>query len=114
MIKLKKMEALYFTGINKVLAILIPKINGKGYLKSPFGGHHCNQKYSEFSNLNLENIGDVYDIDGYVSIGFRFNVWDDEYEDRVKLIMESIVSIFPQCTGFKEANSSEFWSIVTK
>lgn len=105
--------ALFFMGIHKSIAVLIPKKNGKGYLKSPFGGHHCNKKYFEFCQLNLKYSGTCVDIDGYLSVGFGVSSWDKkEYEEGIKEVMEGLVSIFPQCKGYKEVDSPTFWSHV--
>ena len=104
--------ALFFLGIKGCVAILIPKKRGVGYLKSPFGGHYAGEKYKEFCSLNLTYAGDAFDIDGYLSIGLGLNSWDADYIKAVTEIMEGVISIFPQCCGFKEVDSPTFWSHV--
>jgi len=104
--------ALFFMHIHKSISILVPKINGKGYLKSPFGGHHCGKKYIEFCNLNLTYAGTCVDIDGYLSVGFGLNSWDEKYKEGIEEVMNGIVEIFPQCKGYKEIDSPTFWGHV--
>lgn len=108
-----KREALYFTGIYKEVAILIPKKNGDGYLKSPFGGHHSNNKHKEFTDLKNNNIGDCCDINGYLSVGIRVQWWQDGYNETVTDILNEIVRLFPQCSGYKEIDSDTFYSHVS-
>ena len=105
-----KNNALYFMGIHDSIGILIPKKNGKGYLKSPLGGHHTNKKYHEFQQLNLNYAGDCVDIDGYLNVGFGLNSWDKGYEDAIKEVLEGIVEVFTQCKGYKEIDHPTFWS----
>lgn len=105
-------EVLYFTGIHNTLAILIPKKIGKGYLKSPFGGHHCNKYYFQFLNLGIDYVGNCFDIDGYLSIGFGLNPVDNEYREAIDNIIKGIVSVFLQCEGYREIDSETFFSLI--
>jgi len=107
----KKGPIRYYTGIQKGVAILIPKLRGVGYLKSPFGGHHANFKYREFGYHNIKGKGDSVDIDGYLFVEISFNSWQPEYEQCVKEIVEALCEIFPQAEGYEEIHS-EFWDHV--
>ena len=104
--------ALFFLGIKGCVAILIPKKKDIGYLKSPFGGHYAGAKYKEFCQLNLTYAGDDFDIYGHLFIGIGLNSWDNDYDAAVKEIMDGVVSLFPQCCGYKEIDSPTFWSHV--
>ena len=104
--------ALFFMGIHKCISILVPKKRGIGYLKSPFGGHHCNKHYFEFTSLNLTYVGDCCDIDGYLSIDFRLNQWDEEYQFAINEIMTGIVTVFKQCEGYKEIDAETFYRLI--
>ena len=107
----KKGPIRYFTGIQKGVAILIPKKRGTGYLKSPFGGHHANDKYREFGDYTIKGKGDSVDIDGYLFVEISFSSWEPAYDQCVKEIMEALCEIFPQVEGYGEIHS-EFWDHV--
>jgi hypothetical protein len=94
--------------------ILIPKIRGKGYVKSPFGGHHSNDKYKELSRFNIDM--DVSDIDGYVNIhtSYRINQWDDAFNDYVNNIKKVFEELFPRIKSWKEIELRQFMDIVIK
>lgn len=104
--------ALFFLGIQNSVCVLIPKKRGKGYLKSPFGGHHANLQYRQFNQSNLEKVGDSVDIDGYLSIEIRANSWDKDYYDVVHSVMDELMEVFPQIKGYEEIDSPTFWSHV--
>lgn len=104
--------ALFFLGIQNRVCVLIPKKRGKGYLKSPFGGHHANLQYRKFNQSNLEKVGDCVDIDGYLSVDIRANSWGKDYYDVVHSIMDELMDVFPQIKGYEEIDSPTFWSHV--
>jgi len=106
-----KHTVLYFTGLLESISLLIPKQRGSGYLKSPFGGHHSNERYWRF----LEAIGQltqVDDIDGYVNVSTRYLGQFDDKEEFEKKVMEAVIKVFPQVEKYEEIQHAEFWKIV--
>lgn len=105
---MEKREALYYCGISYQLAVLIPKKKGDGFLKSPFGGHHCNDYYRKFTSLAPRGTGDCVDIDGYLAIGVSYN----PSQRLVKDICSALKKTFPHISNFKEIGHDKFYSIV--
>jgi len=105
--------ALYFTGICDEIAILIPKLYKDGYLKSPFGGHHCNKQYHEFMDLYISYVGDLIDVDGYLAVEFGLQTWSKGYIKGVEAVMEGIKKVFPRVLTYRRCDANEFWKIVS-
>jgi hypothetical protein len=96
------------------LGILIPKVKGVGYVKSPLGGHHSNEKYKDLLSLHIENLGDVDDIDGYVHLTQRgrFNKWDDGYVAYMDNIKKAFTDLFPRIKDWKVLDWGKFMDVV--
>ena len=103
------MEILYYVGIARGVSILIPKRRGVGYLKAPFGGHHCNDAYRAFTS---EIQSDCFDIDGYLFVGTSYNWQSQEYRDFTSEVLQVLLEIYPHCSGAKEIGSDEFFKII--
>ncbi len=101
------MEAIISTEYSyKEICFLVPKINGKGYLKSPFGGHHFTKRYKSFKD-KFEN--DLNDIDGMCSIDIIFG---DNKDDVVSRLKTFLLKEFPYITGIRIVNSDEFYALI--
>jgi ABC-type tungstate transport system permease subunit len=98
------MKAIYHVSESmNALLVLIPKKRGKGYLKSPFGGHHRNDKYNEFLTLDDQHdTSELNDVDGYLHISLR-SFADPE---KTKKVLEEL---FPQqIEGWEEKTLDGF------
>ena len=117
-IKLDSVEktsvGLYYTKGLEFIAILIPKIRGGGYLKTPFGGRHSNDKYKLFerANIDLVNYHQTNDIDGYLHIATEISYFDDGHEAVVKEVIDFLKDIFPQIDSWKKITGDEFFDTV--
>jgi len=107
----------YYIGTRKTLSVLIPKKIGSGYLKSPFGGHHANEQYSDFTDStvwgDLKNIvgWDVCDIDGYLAIGLCSSSPSDE---DIQKVLKELQRVFPRISEWDEWSEKQFFNYILK
>ncbi len=112
--QLNKGCLLYFTGVYERIEILMPRERGKGWLKSPFGGHHTNSFYWDFLNLRIPYVGDCYDINGYLSICFSKHNHESDFNESVQLVLDGLKEVFSQILSTKELSHDEFYSLIIK
>lgn len=96
-------ECVYHNTDDGRVLFLIPKKRGKGFLKAPFGGHHCNDYYFAFKNLCDY---DCVDIDGYLEVLVPERVKKSPYT--LPLLLFNILEVFPGIMFFNEVSYSDF------
>lgn len=99
--------AQFFT-LRGVMCFVIPKKNGKGFLKSAIGYHGLNDKGRLLSEL-LDGkpyidfgAGEFCDLDGYLSISIKgqYDCYVEKSEMVEKELKQIIQIVFPHITGF--------------
>ena len=106
------MEALYYKGLVYSGCFFIPKRKGIGFLKSPLGGHHANEFYHEFMDTDIDGVkyNEVFDVDGYLSIGLPYETTERECATEELTICLS--EIFTHISEWREISKKEWWDII--
>lgn len=101
------MKAIYSLHVYGQFSCRIPKVSGKGFLKSALGGHHFNDASRRFndalSELNCSN-RDVCDIDGYLSIDQPRKYFLKDRDEDAKILMKALSITFPRITKWKKVS----------
>jgi hypothetical protein len=97
--------AIFSRHISQRFVFRVPKKNGRGYLKSCFGGHHNSNTYFEWEPPEKADL--EADIDGYTVLSLRLNWWDEGYDELLKEIRSSIEQVYPRITGWREVDFME-------
>lgn len=97
--------------IHQVIAVLIPKRKGEGFLKSPFGGHHSNKYYWDFMNkmTNERHFKDVSDIDGCAYVSTYLCYYEEGFDKHEENILKALESVFKHVNGFERITRHDFW-----
>jgi hypothetical protein len=106
----KNFIAMYSLHVYGQFSCRIPKVNGKGYLKSALGGHHFNEAskrfYDALADLEI-NDRDLCDVDGYLSLDQDRSLWGIDRKNDAELLMKALSLTFPRITGWKEVSFDE-------
>lgn len=105
---------LYYTKGRKFISILIPKIDGVGYLNPTFEGIQPENKFQVFISSKIEGVNyyNIDDLDGFLRVGTNIGWWVDGYDEVVKKVIKVVKDLFPQIESWEEIDGDDFFDIV--